>query len=565
MLTNIQEIVTGISNVIEDLDEHPFTHLKNCLQDANSTAELSDGDEALLHEYKEFLYMNAKLAFINHQNNVVKTKFADKGVNVLMTSAREALLHQVPDPTEVPKLCLAATGIETLRQYLLMQTADPNLRTLHNHIFETLPEIAVAINHIRVKFVDEDGYRKMREYLSQELRVLQKRLEALSMSTLQKHVKAPWNDQEIGKRILPAQKKILDPWTSRQLPYRTFAKMLRDNGMPTSGICKDYNLNSELAQIMHSYIHQWYRAMSSHPGAITEALDTPVQAVLRELETHVSLSTGDPALQRTAAESLRKTSRRIGIAYGVLLAELKKTLKENYVDFTTEKNFYSPVAGVLRPIYHATRTSTQYGKGVHTRQTSYLQQAVISPIPDQEDLREEIARSLVDSQFSSWNKACNDFIKEVMQHFHEFARISAELLENDAWISLEHARIRDRLEALLPQFEHDLEMVQCKFSEMTRRPYAQMMGNELAHATTQPPSFLTNPRTLSHLALMTTGKDYNRTFSTSSRLSSSLVCPGRSKSFRSYPMPMKPRLRGQGRTGLLISMASFSFLSLWSS
>ncbi|KAE8854048.1 hypothetical protein HRS9122_01040 [Pyrenophora teres f. teres] len=205
------EIVTGILNVIEDLNEQPFTHLKHCLQDANSISDFSDGDEALIHEYRECLYMNAKLAFINHQSDIVKKKFSDKGVNVLLTSAREALLHQIPDPTEVPKLCLAATGIETLRGYLLIQTATSNLRTLHNHVFETLPDISVAINHIIVKFVDEDGYRAMREFLAQELRDLQKRLVALSVSTIQERVKAPWNDRHIGRKILPAHKKTLDP------------------------------------------------------------------------------------------------------------------------------------------------------------------------------------------------------------------------------------------------------------------------------------------------------------------------------------------------------------------
>ncbi|PZD23762.1 hypothetical protein A1F96_09951 [Pyrenophora tritici-repentis] len=540
------EIVTGISTVIEDLEEQPFTHLKYCLQDANRVAEFSEGNEALIHEYKECLYMNAKLAFINHQSNIVKAKFADKGVHVLLTSAREALLHQVPDPTEIPKLCMAATGIETLRGYLLMQTAASNLRTLHNHIFEALPEISVAINHIIVKFVDEDGYRTMREFLAQELCGLQKRLDALSISTLQERVKAPWNDRDIGRKILPAHKKTLDPWTTRQWPFWTFAKMLRDHGMPTGGICKDYNLNLELARTMHSYIDQWHCTMSSHPKEVTEILDAPVQAIMRELETHINLSTGDPALQRTAADAHKTLSRRIGIAYGVLLAELKKYLNENYLNFTTEKNFYSPVAGVMRPIYEATRTSTQQGKGVHSRQAFYLQQAVISPDTDQTNLREKIARSLVDSQFSFWEKSCNEYIKEVMHQFQEFQRISVELLENDAWISPQHARIRGRLEALLPQFERDLEMIQSKFFETTRRPAVKPIGSELTHNSTQSRPFLTKPCML-ELALVATGKGSSRAFSTSSRPVRNLFSPVKPTSFRSSSMFTKPRRRGQGR------------------
>ncbi|KAI1525121.1 Dimer-Tnp-hAT domain containing protein, partial [Pyrenophora tritici-repentis] len=541
-----KEIVTGISTVIEDLEEQPFTHLKYCLQDANRVAEFSEGNEALIHEYKECLYMNAKLAFINHQSNIVKAKFADKGVHVLLTSAREALLHQVPDPTEIPKLCMAATGIETLRGYLLMQTAASNLRTLHNHIFEALPEISVAINHIIVKFVDEDGYRTMREFLAQELCGLQKRLDALSISTLQERVKAPWNDRDIGRKILPAHKKTLDPWTTRQWPFWTFAKMLRDHGMPTGGICKDYNLNLELARTMHSYIDQWHCTMSSHPKEVTEILDAPVQAIMRELETHINLSTGDPALQRTAADAHKTLSRRIGIAYGVLLAELKKYLNENYLNFTTEKNFYSPVAGVMRPIYEATRTSTQQGKGVHSRQAFYLQQAVISPDTDQTNLREKIARSLVDSQFSFWEKSCNEYIKEVMHQFQEFQRISVELLENDAWISPQHARIRGRLEALLPQFERDLEMIQSKFFETTRRPAVKPIGSELTHNSTQSRPFLTKPCML-ELALVATGKGSSRAFSTSSRPVRNLFSPVKPTSFRSSSMFTKPRRRGQGR------------------
>lgn len=299
----------------------------------------------------------------------------DKGVDILSVSAREySLCLDAEQEDEKAKLTPEATGLPSLRRYLFSLPAQTNYRTLHCHVFETLPDIVAQIQRILEKFDDDDGYTKMREYLADQLPRLRASIERLAESLPTERVVRPFDGAEATSRINSGLIAAVQALAAPIVYYPTFAKMLKENDIPTNGAGQGLNFNQEILNAMIQFIDGWHAKMQIQTENLAAEFGAPIQAVLKDLKGHVQDYEGNPELKRRAGELLETTTRRIRMAHGKMTVELQRTLRDNQLLFSTEVNVKCPVALEMRDIYRNVllRQITQPGKGSYARQRAHL-------------------------------------------------------------------------------------------------------------------------------------------------------------------------------------------------
>lgn len=387
----------------------------------------------------------------------------------MSVSAREYALclgaEYAEEDDEKPKLTPEATGLPQLRRYLFHVPAQTNYRTLHYHVFETLPEIAARIERILEKFDDDEGYTEMREYLAEQLPQVRSSIENLAISLPNERVVRPFVGDGVKPRIKAGMKAVVQALANPVVYYSTFSKMLKENGIPVNGAGLGLNLNQEILNAMVNFINGWHDKMQDETEDIATTLDEAIQAVLKELRKYVYSYDGDSDLKDRVIELLETTTRRISMAYGKMAALLQTKLREIHHLYSTEVNIKCPIALEMKDIYRNVLMQhlTQPGAGSYARQRAHLLGSLVDPDWPKLPLAEVMEQKIVTAQVGSWKECCRQYVVEAMTLLQDFARATDETLDNGALLTSEHRRVREQLEALIPEFKRQLNRVQNQF------------------------------------------------------------------------------------------------------
>ncbi|KAJ4317470.1 hypothetical protein N0V94_004929 [Neodidymelliopsis sp. IMI 364377] len=440
------QLLDGIRKQIGNLKEPPFMELQQHLTNVEATIARRTKDMSYLRAYRDYLLKEARSAYIKRESEIVNLKLQDNCVDILAVSARQySLCMDAFQDDEKPKLTPEATGIPQLRRYLFSLPAQTNYRTLHYHVFETLPDIVAQIQRILEK--------------------VRTNIDSVAKSLPANRVIEPWNMAADKIRINLGLKAVVQALAHPIVYYSTFNKMLKENGIPTVGAGLGLNLNQEILHTLGEFVEQWYRKMQDQTENIALCLEAPVQAMLKELKNLIEQSSSDPELKRGVSESLETTTRRIGVSHGKLAADLQNTLRENYLLFSTEVNIKCPIALEMKDTYLGVLLQglVQAGKGSYGRRRTYLQGCLIDPAWPKSPFAEVMRHKITKAQVASWNGCCEQFVSATLTLLDDFARITDELLDNGSRMTSEHRRIREQLEVVLPEFKRQLNRVQNQF------------------------------------------------------------------------------------------------------
>jgi hypothetical protein len=412
-----------------------------------------------------------------------------KGIEIISTSAKQYQLCKSKKPEEEPKLNLDATGIPALRMAILLMPITANLRTLHSHIFETLPDIVDRIKHLQVKFFDEDGYARMRNSLADEVPVLQELLATMSDTLVRERLVQPPVAPKLEQTITRKMKDVVDIYRIGSMHFQTFAKVLRDHGIPVRGKALGKNLNQEIHQPMEPYVQTWKEHVLPRANEIANELTALVHSLLGNIDDRLSASSGDPLLKQSALTELENTMGRIENAIEVLKTTLLDGVQDTTFTYTTETNIYSPVARIMKPIYQQTLFQRQVHQGgpVYLPMRYYLYKATVSSevsVP----VLSKFKDSLQSYQINLWKKACEEFSLQALTHINDFAQVTKNLVDREFYATPEHESFRAQLNEVMPEFEKSLAAIQTQFSKIEsgrRMPKKSRLYKAVRHATAQ--------------------------------------------------------------------------------
>lgn len=187
----------------------PFPFLRRCREDAEELLKqiaqnkVTAEEKALVESYDDYTRKSARYACIKYEEDQITKILGDNGVEVVPVSAKQYSFWKGWDPDKVPEIYPEATGIPTLRQFLLQLPAQTNYETLKHHVFEILPQIAKHIDRILTKFDEDVSYARMRKHLKEQLSLLPDILTDLARKESHSHVDRPWacGDQKIEQRL----------------------------------------------------------------------------------------------------------------------------------------------------------------------------------------------------------------------------------------------------------------------------------------------------------------------------------------------------------------------------
>jgi hypothetical protein len=316
-------------------------------------------------------------------------------------------------------------------------------------------------------------------------------LEATMTSQLQSTIAAPWTDcADIVKGI---EDLFITKWTWPHIPHNSWAKMLRENGIPINGVYFGENFNEDVGSKVSPNVNEWADAMTEVVDPLAQSTYQPVEALLAAIQLAVRTvrtCTAVPDLMEATLVALADVVDGIETTFDEFKDHLQSSLDENVLRFTTEMDVECPIAQAMKLRYKRAldrRLTQQYGKGVYKRQREVLKAAMFKPkrhhvrLAKDEHVKplvEGLKKDIVSSQRKLWKKDCTSFITDVIEQLEGFMETTEELLMDADFMITEHHEARKELKGLLVYFDASLIEVQNEIKDLIDQPPAKKVKIE---------------------------------------------------------------------------------------
>ncbi|KAF1850656.1 uncharacterized protein K460DRAFT_412323 [Cucurbitaria berberidis CBS 394.84] len=463
-----------VGEMISQMKEEPFLSLTARLTYIESINDDDDQDEDEIKNSLDQIMKEATIAYIERETRLVQTQMAQKGVKVFAVSALSYLLLTNRLWRQVPVLTAEESGIPAFRQFLYSLPAESNHRSYRDHIFHALPAARKRATTVLDKHIEDKGYARMRKDLEIQIPVLEEQLRGLGARQIEMLVAKLWCQSGLeaatsGIRLLARQE-----WIHARIHHSGFAKMLRENGIPVDGKFCGRNLNDDILGTLKGYIKQWHNKMQPRAEQLSRRLYRPVQDLFTGIERSINRTSAHPALKRDAIEALTDASDETRTAYDIMALELGKSLRENYLWFTTEIDIYCPIAREMNPVYNQA-LGVVGGRGSYDRQRNKILESILpnAENPDTElfcPLIKNLEMQLMSRQKDVWKVPCDTFITEAIAQLNDFSHIAEQLLMDDAYATEQHKEARKELTRLLVDFDKRLKDLQDHFTHPAEHP-----------------------------------------------------------------------------------------------
>lgn len=385
-----------------------------------------------------------------------------KGVQVFSVSAGQYMSWKDPCRIENPLCEPDVSGIPSLRRFLLTLPAEANYKGLTEHIFESLSDIEDQVDSIIERFEDDSAYIDLRNYLSHEMPKKFKELQDMSVTKPTSLIPRLWNEDE-KEMIVSKLAAIAETWRPPQVHWRTFMKMLRENGIPLAGKAQGRNFNADILKQYKVQLKQWRKLTASRAEGLRHLLDEPVQALLCDIQHRLDQTPTSPDLKLRANDALKKCSQRISVAQGRLVAGLETSVKSNYLIFAIENDIRCPIARQMKLVYLRI-SEMHYGEKSRMAHRREALTQFISETTDGEDsVIDVMAQKVIDRQAKTWQQNCEAFTTETQKFLESFVRIVQNLLATNNHESAEHQVVRDKLARYFPEFQRSLHELKAQF------------------------------------------------------------------------------------------------------
>ena len=400
-------------------------------------------------------------------------------------------LWQDPTRLKEPLLGHDATGITSLILYILGLPASTNLKNYQDYVSKALPAFPKRAQRVLEKHEEDQCYAEMRQDLESQIPVLKMHLEEIVPIQLQNIIATPWADSDKPK-IIDGIRALFAKDSECSYPHIqqiSWAKMLRENGIPINGVLLGRNFNEDVSQALSPLVVDWSTAMSDRVEGLAQRMYRPIQAALAEIQLAVHECTAVPELMDATIDTLADVSSTIEETYEKFMDDLRDTLSENRLKYTTESDVECPVAKSMKPSCQRALNPTfvRTGQGIFRRQKIVLQDSIFTPSkhgvrltkPERiGPLVDSLKDQIVSSQHQVWTNDCTKFITSVVEELEGFLGTTQELLMDAEFMTPEHQAARKELERLLVYFDESLIEVQNDFKDLVDQPPAKKVKVE---------------------------------------------------------------------------------------
>lgn len=188
-----------------------------------------------------------------------------------------------------------------------------------------------------------------------------------------------------------------------------------------------------------------------------------MQAFLHEVLHRFDQTPADPDLKRRANEALRKTTRRIGIAQGKLMATLGSSVRGTYLHFATVNDVHCPIARQMKSIYIRVAQMDVGKERVGDCKREELTRSITQITRMEDSVLDAMHVQIISRQTKGWQYTCETFVSEVLQLLQDFAVVTQNLVAKDDHESDKHLQVRKKLSRHIPEFQRALFEIQAQF------------------------------------------------------------------------------------------------------
>ncbi|KAH5207201.1 hypothetical protein HBI62_235800 [Parastagonospora nodorum] len=492
-LLNDDTVMDQISNI----DEEPFPSLHERL----SRFEDDDIDDESEPENFDNLLQEIFAAYVQRETRLVEEHIRGKDVAFFAASAISALGWKNRSRKEDPLLKPEDTGIPAIVRHFLRAPADTNLRNYHDHVTRVLPAWRARASRVLTKHTEDEHYATMRKDLATKIPHLATQLRERVPNLLEQIISTPWTSKD-ETSIFDKIKELFDKlWKHPEIMYQTWWKMLRENGIPVSGLYVDRNLNEDILPAIEPHIDEWADEMKESTEGLAQVLSELIKDLLAATERDIEICTSTPELKEAVVEALEEVEGEIQSLYDSFLASLNSSLDENHLRFTTEMDIECPIADAMKPSYERAldHRFVRGGRGIYKRQRKVLKDSMLKPKrhyvrldknePKVQPLLDTLKEKLMARQHELWTENCRTFINNVVEQLEDFSQTTKDLLTDADFMKKEYQDARAELKKLLEQFDDSLDEVQAEFANLGTDDATK----KIKVNSTQDPGVLTTP------------------------------------------------------------------------
>ncbi|KAL6703376.1 hypothetical protein ACN47E_009718 [Coniothyrium glycines] len=473
----------SIGYQLGDIESEPFLSLTKRWDEIIQLEFEGEVEHSEISALRRALIRDAYPPFIEYERSMLQEEMNERGVRVCLTSAYAYRQWMERCRASEPLIGPVTSGVPGLRQILFKLPAKANYDAFLHHISTRIPTLRRKADRVLKKHKGSKGYMSMRQDLEQQISLLREELESRVERQIPTLIRRPWTRSEEVDIARSIEDLTSFEWAHPRIQHPGFAKMLRENGIPTDGVYfdLDMNLNRDILGKITRYMDEWFSTLTAAAEQLGNEMEIPVQDLESGLWDRIDISSAEPALMESTSDALFDTSESNASAYNKLLTSLKDSLRTIYTQFTSEIDIHCPIATAMKPVYERVRhpRNVGVGKGIYKRQQKCMRESIMHPQqPDQhhtwleplKPLFDTLKEQIVEKLKVAWTNHGNSYTAEVDAHLRGFLATTSALLKKDAHMGEEHKCARRLLRKLLEDFDVTLLDIQSRFTDMDGLP-----------------------------------------------------------------------------------------------
>ncbi|KAF2109770.1 hypothetical protein BDV96DRAFT_234186 [Lophiotrema nucula] len=439
--------------------------------------EHPEGDDLMLRSaYNKELTTFAQQAFITYRESLIlqELKKTIKAEVQIFAVAAGKYIGWLDPMAQDPKWTTKKTRIPHLRSFALSLKSPQNYEIYNRHCFRTLPDRLVdKLRIVLAGHQDDAAYSGARSAYEGVIPLVKSTIEADFEELLPTLLPQMWLKPKDKKALLKIIGKVV--WDWGRLPWKTFDKVLREQGIPIKSGSRHLkelaekkhggrqNMNFAILQKMMPDVDEWkdrfYAAVMHFRERLKKSILSMIDPIGPSFQTQLI---GDSLLKHRVISEWNKTHRNIREFLDNFEDVLKGLIRIIHVKATSETDIRGTICQLNHEIY-LEASQVERGEGTNKRQRNACRNGLVELdafdrtfLDRYEDCILTFCNTMLVDVFIVLNERINRFLQD-------YLKVMQDLLESNNEEAAINPDLRGEVEAAIPGLEATVTEVQDLF------------------------------------------------------------------------------------------------------